>query len=287
LPDGLFRKTVPHYDEVVVRELLANALVHRPYAQRGDIFINIYPDRLEVHNPGLLPIGVTPRNILHATSKRNPHLAKVFYDLKLMEGEGSGFDRVYQVLLAAGKPVPKVEEGDDRVVVTVRKRIVNLQIVDFMTKADQTFDLTQRERITLGLLAQHESMTALDLCGVLELDSAAVLAPWTGRLLQWNLIRSKGRTKGTEYYVDPELLRKLHFQGPTTLRGIERHRLRELVLQDLNIYRVAGIREIQSRIGQEISIHKIRRELDQLVTEGVVQTESKKRWKKYLITKTG
>ena len=41
-PDGLFRKTVPHYDELVVRELVANALVHRPYTQRGDIFINLY-----------------------------------------------------------------------------------------------------------------------------------------------------------------------------------------------------------------------------------------------------
>ena len=29
LPDGLFRRNVPHFDEVVIRELLANALVHR------------------------------------------------------------------------------------------------------------------------------------------------------------------------------------------------------------------------------------------------------------------
>ena len=78
LPDRLFRKSVPHYDEVVVRELLANALAHRPYTQRGDVFLNLHPDRLEVHSPGLLPIGVTPRNILHTSSKRNPHLAKVF-----------------------------------------------------------------------------------------------------------------------------------------------------------------------------------------------------------------
>lgn len=112
LPDGLFRKSVPHYDEVVVRELLANALAHRPYTQRGDIFLNLHPDRLEVRNPGLLPIGVTPRNILHTTSKRNSHLAKVFYDLKLMEGEGSGFDRMYEVLLTSGRPIPEVQEGD-------------------------------------------------------------------------------------------------------------------------------------------------------------------------------
>jgi ATP-dependent DNA helicase RecG len=39
-PDGLFRTQVPHFDEVVVRELLANALVHRPYTTRGDIFVN-------------------------------------------------------------------------------------------------------------------------------------------------------------------------------------------------------------------------------------------------------
>ncbi|MGE0081654.1 MAG: helix-turn-helix domain-containing protein [Thiohalomonadaceae bacterium] len=48
LPDGLYRQYVPAYDEVVVRELLVNALVHRPYTQRGDIFLNLHPDRLEV-----------------------------------------------------------------------------------------------------------------------------------------------------------------------------------------------------------------------------------------------
>lgn len=30
LPDGLYRQNVPAFDEIVVRELLVNALVHRP-----------------------------------------------------------------------------------------------------------------------------------------------------------------------------------------------------------------------------------------------------------------
>ena len=111
LPDGLFRQHVPLYDEVVVRELLVNALVHRPYTQRGDIFLNLHPDRLEVVNPGLLPLGVTPQNILHTTVRRNEHLARVFHDLKLMEREGSGFDRLYEVLLSQGRPVPELREG--------------------------------------------------------------------------------------------------------------------------------------------------------------------------------
>lgn len=56
LPDGLYRQNVPAFDEVVVRELLVNALVHRSYTQRGDIFLNLHPDRLEVVNPGPLPL---------------------------------------------------------------------------------------------------------------------------------------------------------------------------------------------------------------------------------------
>lgn len=80
IPEGLFRSSVPAYDEIVVRELLVNALVHRPYTQRGDIFLNLNPDRLQVVNPGLLPIGVSPHNILHTTVRRNdksrPHISR-------------------------------------------------------------------------------------------------------------------------------------------------------------------------------------------------------------------
>ncbi|MFX5622772.1 ATP-binding protein, partial [Acinetobacter baumannii] len=78
LPDGLYRQNVPAFDEIVVRELLVNALVHRPYTQRGEVFLSLYPDRLEVTNPGPLPLGVTPKNILHTTVRRNEHLARLF-----------------------------------------------------------------------------------------------------------------------------------------------------------------------------------------------------------------
>ena len=84
LPEGLFRRSIPAFDEKVIRELLVNALVHRPYTQRGDIFLCLHPDRLEVVNPGRLPLGVNPQNILHASRRRNDGLARVFHDLKLM-----------------------------------------------------------------------------------------------------------------------------------------------------------------------------------------------------------
>ncbi len=286
-PDGLFRKQVPHFDEVVVRELLANALVHRPYTMRGDIFINLHPEHLEIHNPGLLPLGVSPANILHASIKRNELLAKTFYDLKLMEREGSGYDRIYETMLASGRPVPSVVEGHDRVMVTVQRRVVKGVVLDFMVKADQSFSLTQKERIALGLIAQLESPTLLDLMKHLELKSAEDTKPWLGRLLDWGIVRTRGRTKGMRYLIDPDLLRKRDFQGRTTLKAIEPHRLRELILSDLRIYRNASIREIHLRVGTEIARKNLQRELLRLVSDGVVATSGDNRWRRYQLDKEG
>ena len=195
IPD--FRQHVPAFDEVVVRELLVNALVHRPYTQRGDIFLNLHPDRLEIVNPGQLPLGVTPQNVLHTTVRRNEHLARLFHDLKLMEREGSGFDRVYEVLLSQGRPAPELIEGSDSVKVIVRHRILKPEVIDFIAKADSTYHLTQRERIALGLLAQQDALTARELMNSLELRSIEDLQPWIRRLVEWGLVKSVGRTQAT------------------------------------------------------------------------------------------
>jgi len=284
-PDGLFRKLVPHFDEVVVRELLANALVHRPYTMSGDIFIKLYPDRLEIHNPGLLPLGVSPSNILHTSIKRNELLAKVFYDLKLMEREGSGFDRIYEALLASGRPTPKVVEGNDRVAVTIQRRILKREVLDFMVRADQVFGLTQKEKIALGLLVQHESLTLQELRRLLMLESADGARSWLGRLVNRKVVLLVGRTKAARYLVDPELLRKLDFQGRTTLKRIEPYRLRELILTDLKIYKKASISEIHQRIGLEIGRKNLQKALVELLAEKKLQAVGEFRWRRYLLEK--
>ena len=273
LPDGLYRQHVPAFDEVVVRELLVNALVHRPYTQRGDVFLNLHPDRLEVVNPGPLPLGVTPQNVLHTTVRRNEHLARLFHDLKLMEREGSGFDKVYEVLLSQGRPAPELTETHDRVQVTVRRRIMAPRVIDFIAKADQTHQLTQRERITLGLLAQQEAMTARELVAALELPTVDALAPWLKRLLDWQLVHSSGRTQAMRYFVAPDLLRSLNFTGGTTLKRIEPHRLEALVLEDVGRYPDTKMGDIHQRIGLEIPRSRVRRTVERLVSEGKLYQE--------------
>ena len=283
LPDGLFRQSLPLYDEIVVRELLVNALVHRPYTQHGDIFLNLHPDRLEIVNPGLLPLGVTPNNVLHASVRRNEQLARVFHDLKLMEREGSGFDKIYEVLLSQGRPIPELREGTDRVVVTVQRRILNPRVIDFIDKADQAYHLTQRERIVLGILCQHEALTARELMRFLELQTVNAVHTWIGRLPQWNLVEASGRAKTTRYFISPDMLRRMDFSATTTLRRIEPHRLRALILEDLSRYPRSAIGDIQKRTAPEVSRSRIKRSLDELVEQGTVVFEGEKRWRRYWI----
>lgn len=287
LPDGLYRQHVPAYDERVVRELLVNALVHRPYTQRGDIYLNLHPDRLEVANPGRLPLGVTPQNILHQSRRRNDRLATIFHDLKLMEREGTGYDLMYDVQLSQGRSVPEPKEGTDSVTVTVRRRIVKPAVIKLLADADSRFQLRRRERITLGLLAMSEGMTARQLSTVLELDDGESLASWLGRLPELGLLKTSGRTQGVRYYVDPSLLRSSGLEGKTTLVRIEPHRLEALVFEDLTRYPGSSSSEVNRRIAPEISVRAVRGMLERLESKGQVRHQGNRRWRRYWAVKTG
>jgi ATP-dependent DNA helicase RecG len=275
IAEGLFRRQVPAFDEKVVRELLVNALVHRPYTQRGDIFLNLHPDRLEVVNPGRLPMGVTPQNILHASRRRNDGLARVFHDLGLMEKEGSGFDLLYDLLLSSGRPAPVAEEGADWVKVTIQRRILKPDVMRLIEEIDDRYQLTQRERITLGALALSEGLTARELAALLETSSTDDLAPWFGRLLDGGLVKTVGKTKATKYFVDPALLRDSNIKLPTTLSRIEPYRLQELIREDLRRYPKSKFGEISDRVGKEISRSLLKRMLADMTRQGVLVMDGK------------
>jgi len=281
--DGIFRKNIYNYPPEVIRELVANAFAHRNYSMRGDIFINLYNDRLEIHSPGLLPLGVTPENILTKSVQRNPLLSKLFYDLKLMEKEGSGYDKVYELLLGNGKEVPTVFEGDDRVVVTIKKQIISNEVLRLMDKASKELQLRQRELIALGLIAQSDGVSALDLSTKLNVLKQNGLQNWLGRLLDFELIRSKGKTKGTFYYVNPEFLRNSDFIEKTNLKRIEPHRLQELIYEDLKNYPKSAISELNKRTGEEIKQRTLKVKLDDMIENGLVYKEGEKRWTLYSI----
>jgi ATP-dependent DNA helicase RecG len=286
IPQGMTRKFVPNYSVVVLRELLVNALIHRPYTQRGEVTIHLYPDHLEIRNPGRFPMGVTTENFLHKSERRNEKMAKVFSDLALMEAEGSGIDKVYESLLSSGKSLPEVFEGDDFVSIKIEKRILKKEVIGLMEQANKEFKLSAKELISLGLVAGSGSISALEFQSKLELDYSPSKNPtrqWLGSLMDIDLIKSKGKTKAVEYFVNPDFLKKSKFAGKTSLRKIEDHRLEELIYQDIKIYQPTGIGDIHKRIGEEISKNKIQKTLKKMCGRNVLLSQGFLKTTKYFI----
>ena len=261
VPQGVFRDRVPIYDVEVVRELVANALVHRVYPTSGDIFVSLYADRLEVHSPGRLPVGVTPVNILHARKRRNEGLVRLFHDLHLVEGEGTGYDRMYDLLLSSGRPAPTVREGPDRVEVTVRGHDLNVKALRVLAAAGEYGSMPERERISLGVLARGGPLSRADVATALALPSVQELSHWLGTLLDRALVETTGRGRGQKLKVNPKLLRQSGYRTRTTLIDIEDHRLRELIRTDVERFPGSQIGEIMERVGAEIPRHRVKRQL--------------------------
>ena len=90
-----------------LREVLANAFAHRDYAHAGgSVHVAIFSDRVEVTNPGTLPMGMSVEDLLveHESKPRNPLIAKVFFRRKLIDEWGRGTRSVVRLCRNAGHP---------------------------------------------------------------------------------------------------------------------------------------------------------------------------------------
>ncbi len=280
--DGLWRREIAAYDEKVVRELICNAIVHRPYTTRGDIFIKVYNDRMTITNPGVLPVGVTVNNILQKTQKRNIHLAKVFYDLHLMEAEGSGFDLMYETLLMAGKNKPIVVEGDDFVEVSVYRKIITKDAARLSDYISTHYRLKRKSIIALGIILQKRSLYASELTNELQLTEQDRLRSYVEPLLTNDIINSKGVGKGTKYEISPLFLNKSKFQSPTTLKTIEPYRLKALILEDLRFYPNSSIAEIANRL-PDVEYNDLEKMVRKMAQEGEIVPIGGRKYRKYSV----
>ena len=281
--DGLWRKEIPAYDEKVVREVLCNSIAHRPYTTRGDVFVNIYPDRMVVVNPGRLPLGVTPDNILRTTVKRNQELSRLFYVLHIMEGEGSGYDLMYETLLSMGKTVPIVREGDDSVSVTVERKIVSKEasrVYEYLQYAFPEVVSHQKAMIAFGMILQEEIISSESLSKKLQLRESDRLRSYVEILCTKNIVMTRGRGKGTKYYVNPDVISNSRANLKTTLKTIEPYRLRELILQDLKYHPHSLVSEMSERL-PDVPFTDLQKCVRKMAAEGALAYEGGRKYRRY------
>lgn len=102
------------FNEETVREAVINAMIHRSLQISSDIFIRLYPDMMEITNPGGFPYGVNIGNILTVNSSpRSRLMAEVIEKTGLIERSGQGVDLMCANCVKEGKPLPDYSASDD------------------------------------------------------------------------------------------------------------------------------------------------------------------------------
>ena len=106
--------------EIVLREVLLNALLHRKYSIMGALKIAVFPNRIEVFSPGNFPGPIDLHQLGNGVSyTRNPRLRQLARKAGLVEKRGMGFRIMLDECAKNGNTSPIVEEGGDYVKVTL------------------------------------------------------------------------------------------------------------------------------------------------------------------------
>lgn len=284
LPDGLFRKNIRQYPKEVIREILINAIAHKKYTVSGDIFIEVYPNRLVITNPGSLPLGITHQNILHERHRRNPHLIQILSHLKLMEGEGSGYDLVFEKLVRDAKPLPEIESTFSKVAVTIYSGTINPEAVSILDYIDKHFNLFQKEYIALGIIATEKKVLTIQLAAKLQLNQEDKMRTWVSGLISQNIIITQGIKKGTAYLLNPELFAQAKLDITPSLKTLEPYKLEALILEDIKYNGESKLSEITSRI-PEVPEKDIQKAVYKLAKENVLQVLGGNRNRTYKLSK--
>jgi ATP-dependent DNA helicase RecG len=105
---GFERIEHPELPVEVLREGLVNALMHRDYALRGgNVFVEVFPDRVAIVSPGGLPPGLVPEEFGTKSVHRNPLIADILFRARQVERIGTGVRRMRELLAQAGCQEPR------------------------------------------------------------------------------------------------------------------------------------------------------------------------------------
>ena len=116
--EGAIRKEIKLVPEVVVRELLANALIHQDFEMGGvSPTIEVFSHRVEISNPGepIVPV----ERFIDGYQSRNERLADLMRRFGICEEKSSGIDRVIESAELMQLPAPEFLTGHKRTTVVI------------------------------------------------------------------------------------------------------------------------------------------------------------------------
>ena len=112
------RKEVKLVPEVVIRELLANALIHQDFEMTGaSPVVEVFSNRVEISNPGepIVPV----ERFIDGYQSRNERLADIMRRFGICEEKSSGIDRVIESAEILQLPAPEFLISHKRTIVVI------------------------------------------------------------------------------------------------------------------------------------------------------------------------
>lgn len=207
---GLHRIGVPRVPEGTVRESIANALVHRDYAEMGPIQVQLTESSFRVSSPGGFPAGITLANLLDDSRPRSPVLAEAFKRAGIVDRAGRGITLMYQQLLRAGRGEPDYSATNEKaVIVTIPTSDADLEmvrfVVDYENSTGSALNLHQ-----LRILHEIKVMgpqTVSELIDNLH-ESASVTRTQLARLAEMGLVEPRGAGRSRRHHLTAAFYRR-------------------------------------------------------------------------------
>lgn len=212
---GLFHFEIRTYPEIALREALLNALVHADYRIPGPVLVKQFKDRLEISNPGGLPGGITPENILrHEPVPRNPALVDALTRLRLVNRSNLGVRRMYQALLIEGKEPPRIIDEGEAVRVIFRAYNLSVPFRMFVAEeADRGRLLSVEHLLIIQHLLRHPEIDTITAARTTQQTEADVRETLSKMETEFGYLERGGSGRGTYWTLRHDLHRRLSAPG--------------------------------------------------------------------------
>lgn len=164
---GLIRRDVTPIPMRVLREAIANAVIHKKYSSCNPILIKVLPDEIIINNHMILPNGWSVETFNHGkhTYRLNQRIVGVLEPTTLIEGWGTGI-RSMNKLLTSVSPLPLREASYS---ILGDQLSVSLPNPTGILRSDVNYDkyeLKEYERKIILYLDKNKKITRKQ-CGVL------------------------------------------------------------------------------------------------------------------------
>lgn len=129
------------YPDVVLHEIITNAVLHRDYSVPKDIQIRIFTNRIEIESPGKLPGHITLDNILNEQYSRNPKIIRLISKFPSPPNKdvGEGLNVAFRAMQEMQLKPPTIAETENSVIVTIRhERLADAEtiVLDYLKEHD-------------------------------------------------------------------------------------------------------------------------------------------------------